>query len=132
MVWPHRYLNGKEELSYMDSVPDVVAGDYVLVAYGCITERLDPAVAEQAIAAMAGLVSDEPFVLKSAQGDDAYQPGAGSSGAPVPDPASWEVQQHRRLKPFSPSGNVSRSLKPPVFRAKQGSFSCLFLSFRVQ
>lgn len=80
-----RDLNGKEELSYVDSVPDVMVGDYVLVAYGCIIERLDLATAEQAIAAMMGIVSDERFKLVSGLGDDFYQP-QGPIAAPAPTP----------------------------------------------
>lgn len=70
-----RDLSGHDSLTcIMDAASGIEAGDHVAVAYGCIMEKIDPIVAEQAIALMAGAGSDGRFVLESALGDDAYQP----------------------------------------------------------
>lgn len=78
---PVQDLDGKKKPVFTDLVPDVKTGEYVLVAHGYITARLDPAAAEQAIAALAS----HDLVLESALGDPVPL-----AGAPVPAPAARE------------------------------------------
>ncbi len=68
-------MDGVQKEVSLALVDGIRVGDYVIVHTGYALQKLNTVEAEKTLACMAGAVSDEPsFVLKSALGDDAYQP----------------------------------------------------------